>query len=204
MADTNKKGYLADYYLRNRDRLREQRHKRYLEKRDEVIKKVQENRPPPTQERPADAPPLRRRWLVIGDRVYFNTKLGVSQAEMVTVLSDLQMSMRRLEKADKAMLTALRNSQRKHLHFLENQDTYKARMDAYREKVEGSVPRDEPPVGPRTVVSRRRWMVRGERVFFNPTVAFELADILKVMAEQQEAIKRLKSKDSGSARPGRG
>lgn len=112
--------YMAEYYLRRRDELRQIKHQRYLDNRDEIIAAQQErNREknkkhnlkraekmaeakraaraakgakPRTEPPPGVriSPPLRRRWLIIGDRIYFNSRLGFSPAEVNVALSELK------------------------------------------------------------------------------------------------------------------
>ena len=182
--------YMAEYYRKRRDDLRRQRHQKYLENRDERIAGVQQAKK--SGKKPASAEnavPVRRRWLVIGDRVYFNSRLGVSRSEMDTVISDLRRSIE-LQKDDPEEFSKNSTRQRKHLNYLANRSTSVARMNEYREKVIGSTPRKEAPVGERITVSKRRWLVIGHRLYFNPKVELTMQDVRQALSDLRRTITR--------------
>ena len=180
--------YMAAYYLKRREDLRKIKHERYLENREEHIAAVQQSKAGMSNvEDDGTTPPVRRRWLVIGDRVYFNSRIGISQGEMRTVLDDLKRSI-----ASQTEEEFTRNSirQRKHLAYIKNRSGEIDRMRKYREKVEGSTPRKDSPVGTRITVTKRRWMVVGSRLYFNPKVELTLHDVQQAVRELRLSLTR--------------
>lgn len=184
--------YMAAYYRKRREDLRKIKHERYLENREEHIATMQatKGRGKNAAVEAGGAPPVRRRWLVIGDRVYFNSRLGVSKSEMSTVVSDLQKSIAR-QSDDPEEFTRNSIRQRKHMDYLKNRKGEITRMRSYREKVFGSTPRKEEPVGSRITVSKRRWIVVGNRLYFNPKVELTLQDVRKAVSDLQKSVMRL-------------
>lgn len=108
-SDTNKKpdrsAYMREYYLKRREEIRLNSHARYLDQREKKIKTSQDWRKKQGATTRDEAPvgkrietsKIRRRWLVIKDRIYFNSRLGFSMDDLLTAMEDLQTEIKRLK-----------------------------------------------------------------------------------------------------------
>lgn len=184
----DRREYMAAYYRRRREEIRRRRHAHYLENREDHIATVQQARQRATVT-DEERPPIRRRWLVIGDRVYFNSRLGISASEMKTVISDLRASIAR-QTGDPEEFARNATRQRKHLRHLNKRAADLEKMRIYRQNVLGSTPRQDEPVGSRITVSNRRWLIVGNRLYFNPKVELTLQDVQRAASElRRSALK---------------
>ncbi len=204
-APSNKRDrseYLAEYYRKNRERLRAAKHAKYLENRDEhiaVAKQTNERlRPRKTPEPPPGLPPLRRRWAVIQDKVYFSSRLGYSQSDLLTAVSDLQISLNHPhlwdEARDKMRIRSLRQNYTPEKRAKRAQAVAEARRAAGAGTKEAVGQRMDPP-------TKRRWLVIGNRIFINPATPIDLDGLLRaVQAMRMEARRMLKAETSPSAK----
>jgi hypothetical protein len=203
-TSTDRKEYLAEYYRKRRAKIRAQRKEKYLENREaEIARSAKKDKRNPNRKTSSQVgPPLRRRWVVIGEEIFFNSKLGFGSAEMVTALRDLHLS---LDIRDQWNVPELNKRRRDHLRNFDEKRraARKAAMAAARKGTKAKPVTKGAKAGEGLTLGtiRRKWMVIGTRLYFNPTQPLQVQELLRAMGQlQAEVRKRSDSSPAPQAR----
>jgi hypothetical protein len=80
--------YWARYYAENRERERARKREWYLANRDAVIARNQDNQRKADPVGPVYRVGIKRRYLIVSGRVYFNSRLGFTPAEIRAIAKE--------------------------------------------------------------------------------------------------------------------
>lgn len=81
--------YFQRYYAENFEKEQKRKREWYLENRDKAIERVQANQRKANPIGPVYRVGIKRRYLIAGNRVYFNARLGFSASELRQIAREI-------------------------------------------------------------------------------------------------------------------